>query len=88
MSLILELRPDGMLDQDLRDSIAIIEIVGHALERSDNLCLDRGCIVHKFQAAVQETQQKRYETYLQGLADQRVLKNSKVIARHYLISLG
>lgn len=64
MSLILELRPDRMLEQDLRDTIAIIEIVGHALERSDNLCLYRGCIVHKFQATVQEAQQKRYETYL------------------------
>lgn len=53
VALILELCPDWMLEQYLRDTIAIVQIVCHALERTDNLCFDRGCIVNELQTTVQ-----------------------------------
>lgn len=53
VSLILELGPHGVFEQNLRHPIAVIEIVRHAFESRHNLCLNRRWIVHELQTAVQ-----------------------------------
>lgn len=73
MALILELGPYWMLEQDLGDPVAVVEIVRHAFECGHYLCLYRRCIIHELETTVQEAKQKWDKAHLQRLTDERIL---------------